>query len=125
MPKCVLVVDDDVSLVQMVRRALEGEGLEVTTAANGAEALLQVEARRPDAMILDVGMPVLGGFDTLRLLRQKPETEALPIIILTARGGPGDIAQGWSGGVDMYLTKPFSLEELLTATRRLLEGDSG
>jgi DNA-binding response OmpR family regulator len=120
MTKRVLVVDDEVATVKMVQLALEGEGLDVTTATNGAECLLQVNASRPDLVILDVTMPVLDGFETLRALRQHEGTKDLPVIMLTARAADEDVLRGWSTGVDLYLTKPFTIEELLTATRRML-----
>jgi DNA-binding response OmpR family regulator len=126
MTKRVLVVDDELATVKMVQLALEGEGLGVATAANGAECLLQVNASRPDLVILDVAMPVLDGFEALRALRQQEGTRDLPVIMLTARTADEDVLRGWSTGVDLYLTKPFSIEELLTATRRILAttGDS-
>jgi DNA-binding response OmpR family regulator len=120
MTKRVLVVDDEVATVKMVQLALEGEGLDVTTATNGAECLLQVNASRPDLVILDVAMPVLDGFETLRALRQHEGTTDLPVIMLTARAADEDVLRGWSTGVDLYLTKPFTIEELLIATRRML-----
>jgi len=71
-------------------------------------------------------MPVLDGFEALRALRQQEGTRDLPVIMLTARTADEDVLRGWSTGVDLYLTKPFSIEELLTATRRILAttGDS-
>jgi DNA-binding response OmpR family regulator len=122
MAKHVLVVDDELATAKMVKLALEGEGLDVSTAANGAECLLQVSTSRPDLVILDVTMPVLDGFETLRALRQREATKDLPVIMLTARAAAEDVLRGWSTGVDMYLAKPFSIEELLAATRRLLAG---
>jgi len=65
-------------------------------------------------------MPVLDGFETLRALRQHEGTKDLPVIMLTARAADEDVLRGWSTGVDLYLTKPFTIEELLTATRRML-----
>ncbi len=120
MAKRILVVDDEPPTVKMVQLALEGEGLEVTTATNGAECLVQVDASRPDLVILDIAMPVLDGFETLRALRRQEGTKDLPVIMLTARAADEDVLRGWSTGVDFYLTKPFSIDELLVATRRVL-----
>ena len=95
--------------------------IEVTAAANGAECLLAVHAQYPDLIILDVMMPVLDGFQTLRLLKEKPATASIPVIMLTVRGSDAEVLQGWSDGVDLYLTKPFETSELIASTQRLLE----
>ena len=120
MAKRILVVDDEPATVKMVQLVLEGEGCEVTTASNGTECLQKVTSNRPDLIILDVAMPVLDGFETLRALRQDAATQDLPVIMLTARTADEDVVRGWSTGVDLYLTKPFSIDELLTAVRRIL-----
>jgi DNA-binding response OmpR family regulator len=117
----VLVVDDDPGVVRLVRANLQVEGFEVTAAANGAECLLAVDAQYPDLIILDVMMPVLDGFQTLRLLKEKPETASIPIIMLTVRGSDADVLHGWANGVDLYLTKPFETSELIASTKRILE----
>lgn len=121
MSKRVLVVDDDPPTVRMIQLALEREGMDVATAANGAECLLAVESDQPDLVILDVMMPVLDGFETLRVLREKEETKHLPVIMLTARREDRDVLRGWMSGVDLYLTKPFQMDELVTAASRILE----
>jgi DNA-binding response OmpR family regulator len=120
MARRVLVVDDEPPTVQLIRTALEREGLEVGTAGNGAEALLAIESDPPDLVILDVIMPVVDGFETLRLLRKNPKTKALPVIMLTARREDEDVLQGWMTGVDLYLTKPFEIDDLLLAAKRIL-----
>jgi DNA-binding response OmpR family regulator len=118
----VLVVDDHLATVQLVKSALEGLGMEVRTAGNGAECLLAVEKRRPDLIILDVMMPVMDGFQTLQVLQQSPEAKDIPVIMLTARADDCDIAYGWRWGVSSYLTKPFSVDHLVALVRRVLEG---
>ncbi len=117
----VLVVDDHQPTVQLIRSALEGMGLEVRTASNGAEGLLAVYQEKPDLVILDVMMPVLDGFQTLKVLQESPETRGLPVIMLTARSSDIDIARGWRSGVTSYLTKPFSLDHLASMVRRVLQ----
>ena len=121
MARQVLVVDDHQPTVQLIRSALEGLGLEVRTAGNGAEALLAVDEEKPDLVILDVMMPVLDGFQTLKVLQESPETRELPVIMLTARSSDIDVAHGWRSGVTSYLTKPFSLDQLVSMVRRVLE----
>ena len=121
MSKRVLVVDDEPSVVRVLRSALELEGFGVSTAANGAECLLAAEANLPDLIVLDLNMPVMDGFQTLRVLRDKPETRSIPVIVLTARVEDADVVQALMTGADLYLMKPFEAPELLAAVNRLLE----
>jgi DNA-binding response OmpR family regulator len=121
MAKLVLAVDDEIPTLKLIQKALEAHGLEVATAANGAEALLAIQQRRPDLVILDVMMPVLDGFQTLRSLRENEATEHLPVIMLTARREDKDVTRGWATGADFYLTKPFDIKELVAVVDRLLE----
>jgi DNA-binding response OmpR family regulator len=120
--KCVLVVDDHPPTLQLIRSSLEGQGLRVRTAMNGAAALLAIDEERPDLVILDVMMPVLDGFQTLDALQSSEETRDLPVIMLTARSSDRDVAHGWRSGVTSYLTKPFSIDQLLKLVERVLEG---
>lgn len=120
----VLVVDDHAPTVQVIQSALEGMGLEVRTAANGAECLLVIDNGRPDLVILDVIMPVLDGFQTLQIMQQSSEMKDIPVIMLTARSSDEDIAHGWQFRVTSYLTKPFSIDNLTTLVRRVLEGSA-
>jgi DNA-binding response OmpR family regulator len=121
MQKRVLVVDDHPPTVRLIRKALEQEGVRVTSARNGAECLLAIEDERPDLLILDVIMPVLDGFQTLRVLREREETKDLRVIVLSIRSDDQDILKGLSTGADIYVTKPFKMEELLLAAKRLLQ----
>ena len=121
MAKRVLVVDDDPPIVRLLRKCLEQHGLEVATACDGAACLLAIESQRPDLVILDVMMPVMDGFQALRVLREKPETRDLPVILLTARKEDIDVARGWSTGADFYLTKPVALDEFVLVVRRILQ----
>ena len=121
MAKLVLAVDDEIPTLKLIQKALDTHGLEVATASNGAEALLAIQQRRPDLVILDVMMPVLDGFQTLRSLRENEATEHLPVIMLTARREDRDVTRGWATGADFYLTKPFEIKELLAVVDRLLE----
>lgn len=120
MAKKVLVVDDHPPTVKLIRSALEEEGLSVQEAANGAECLLAVERERPELIVLDVIMPVMDGFQTLRVLRERSDTKRIPVIILSIRSTDQDILNGMSIGADMYITKPFQMNELVTAVRRIL-----
>jgi two-component system response regulator MprA len=114
----VLVVDDDAGVRQAVGRALAFEGYEVTQAGDGSEALRLIASSRPDAMVLDVVMPEVGGLEVCRELRATGDD--LPVLVLTARHSVADRVAGLDAGADDYLVKPFALEELLARLRALL-----
>lgn len=114
----VLVVDDEPNIVDVVSMALRFQGFEVATAGTGDEALTQVEAFRPQIMILDVMLPDMTGFDVAdRLGAQRSH---VPIVFLTARDATEDKLRGLTSGGDDYVTKPFSLEELVARIRVIL-----
>ena len=112
-----LVVDDDPDVRDSLRRSLEFEGYEVTTAADGAEALCRLTG--VDLAILDLMMPNVDGSEACRRLRAAGER--LPVLMLTARDALGDKVTGLDAGADDYLVKPFALEELLARVRALLK----
>ncbi len=114
----ILVVDDDQSVRDSLRRSLEFNGYTVTLAHDGAEALASIGQASPDALVIDVMMPRLDGLETTRALRTAGND--LPILVLTARDSVGDRVEGLDAGADDYLTKPFALEELLARLRALL-----
>jgi two-component system response regulator MprA len=114
----VLVVDDDPQLREALTRALQLDGYDVATAANGAKALEALAQQRPDVMVLDVMMPYVGGLDVCRSLRDRGDR--LPILVLTARDEISDRVAGLDAGADDYLTKPFALDELRARLRALL-----
>jgi two-component system, OmpR family, response regulator len=114
----VLVVEDEVKMAALVRRGLSEEGLTVDVAASGEKAVGMVRASSYDAIVLDVILPGIDGFETCRQLR----TEGVwtPVLMLTARGALEDRVAGLDGGADDYLTKPFSFAELLARLRALV-----
>jgi two-component system response regulator MprA len=114
----ILVVDDDPAVLDSLRRSLSFNGYDVDVAVDGADALAQIGAQQPDALVIDVMMPRLDGLDTTRALRTAGND--LPILVLTARDAVADRVDGLDAGADDYLTKPFSLEELLARIRALL-----
>jgi two-component system OmpR family response regulator len=118
----VLVVEDDVPLAAAMRRALRGAGVVTDVATNGADALWMARSGY-DAMVLDVLLPDVDGFETCRRLRA--DGVWLPIIMLTARDGVEDRVRGLDEGADDYLTKPFSLAELLARLRALTRRGMG
>lgn len=114
----VLVVDDEQSILELISMALRYQGFEVETAATGREALAAVKSFRPHLMVLDVMLPDMEGFDVAQ--RLGAQRNGVPIIFLTARDSTEDKVRGLSGGGDDYMTKPFSLEELVARIRTIL-----
>jgi two-component system phosphate regulon response regulator PhoB len=116
----VLVVEDEAALVTLLRYNLEREGFAVLEAPDGDEALLQAREQKPDLILLDWMLPLVSGIEVCRQLRRHPETRAIPIIMLTARGEEGDKLRGLDSGADDYVTKPFSPSELIARIRAVL-----
>ena len=114
----IMVVDDDRSVRESLRRSLEFNGYEVAVANDGVEALARINQIGPDAMIVDVMMPRLDGIETTRALRAAGND--VPILVLTARDAVSDRVDGLDAGADDYLAKPFALEELLARVRAML-----
>ncbi|MBV8532123.1 MAG: response regulator [Candidatus Eremiobacteraeota bacterium] len=113
----ILVVDDDRNLRKIITANLELAGYDVTTAANGAEALQLLDEVNPDLVILDVMMPVMDGYETTRRIRHHGTNSNVPIILLTAKGEVEDKIEGFDAGADDYITKPFGPQELLARVR--------
>lgn len=110
----ILVVDDELNLLQALRRSLELESYQVVSASDGQEALRVFYSERPDLLILDVMMPGMDGWQVCRRVREMSD---VPIIILTAKVEKNDVVHGFSLGADDYITKPFHLKELLARVR--------
>ncbi len=115
--KRILVVDDETRMIGFIRMNLELEGFQVLEAHNGLEALEMIRTQLPDLVILDVMMPELDGFETLRILREFSNT---PVIMLTAKGEEDDRVFGLELGADDYITKPFGPRELSSRVRAVL-----
>jgi DNA-binding response OmpR family regulator len=115
--KLILVVDDEQRMINFIRMNLELEGHRVIEAHNGLEALEAVRTKLPDIVLLDVMMPELDGFTTLRMLR---EFSTIPVIMLTAKGEENDKVYGLELGADDYITKPFGPRELSSRVRAVL-----
>ncbi len=120
MPLTILVVDDDVGTRLSISDYLELSGYSVITANDGQEALAMVEEFHPDLMVTDIVMPRMNGYELVRQVRQKPRFRLLPVILLTARTRTQERILGYQSGCDLYLPKPFELEELGAAIRNLL-----
>ena len=126
----VLIVDDVVSNVLLLKILLQKEGFQICTANNGVVCIELAKSEKPDLILLDVMMPEMNGYDTATVLKQNPETKDIPIIFLTALNTPGDLVKGFQVGANDFLTKPFNKEELvmrvnqqisLVAAKRIIE----
>ncbi len=117
-PVTVLVVDDEPVLAEMVSMALRYEGWNIATAGDGSSAIAAARAQRPDVVVLDVMLPDMSGLDVLHKLRK--ENPRLPVLLLTAKDAVEDRIAGLTAGGDDYVTKPFSIEEVVLRLRALL-----
>jgi two-component system phosphate regulon response regulator PhoB len=119
-PTHVLVVEDEEALAQLLKYNLEKEGYRVTTATDGEEALVLAEETPPDLVVLDWMLPKAPGIEVCRRLRARQETRNTPIVMLTARTEESDRIRGLDVGADDYITKPFSMNELLARLRAVM-----
>lgn len=113
--KTILVADDNAVSRELVREALEGAGYRVVEAVDGGEALAKALEAPPDLALLDIRMPVLDGYQTVRAMRQDPRLTALPVIALTAFAMQGDREKALAAGFDGYLAKPIQIATLRSA----------
>jgi DNA-binding response OmpR family regulator len=116
--KRILIVEDEVALLNGLRDNLEYDGYEVLTAADGEAGLAAIRDRKPDLVLLDIILPKMNGFEVCR--RARRERIQIPILMLTARSEEADRVRGFDCGTDDYLTKPFSVPELLGRVRAIL-----
>jgi CheY-like chemotaxis protein len=106
--KKILIAEDNAVNRELLRELLEARGFEVVEACNGQEALAKVEETQPDILLLDLGMPVLDGFGTVRKIRENPRWASLPVVAVTAYAMHGDQEKTMEAGFDGYLSKPIS-----------------
>lgn len=116
----ILIVEDEDSIVTLLRYNLESRGFRVSSAADGEEGLAMIEDEPPDLLILDWMLPFASGIEVCRQIRRRPETRRLPIIMLTAKGEEADRIRGLDSGADDYVSKPFSPSEVVARVRALL-----
>src|SRR5258706_10597640 len=115
-----MVIEDEKEIRDLVRYNLERAGFRVALAEDGDSGLERLFASRPDALVLDLMLPVRNGLEVLREVRDEPSTRDLPVLVLTARGTEMDKLLGFEHGADDYLTKPFSPRELVARLQALL-----
>jgi DNA-binding response OmpR family regulator len=121
----ILVVDDEPDVIELVSFNLTGSGFEVVSAENGLRALQKVRQSPPDLIVLDLMMPELDGMEVCKILRRDPATATIPILMLTAKAGEVDRILGLEMGADDYLTKPFSIRELVLRVKNLIRRRQG
>jgi two-component system alkaline phosphatase synthesis response regulator PhoP len=120
MPEKILIVDDEKAIVDLISYNLEKEGFATIKAYDAESALELVKAVKPDLVILDLMLPGIRGLEVCKFIRKNPDTEALPIIMLTAKGDQVDKILGFEMGADDYITKPFNVRELIARVRAVL-----
>jgi len=120
MAKKILIVDDEPNIVTALEYLLQKNGYEVLLARDGEAALKQVEAHRPDLVLLDVMMSLKSGYEVCQRMRERPDWQHIKIIMLSAKGREAEVSKGLSLGADSYVTKPFSNQELLARIGALL-----
>ncbi|OPX87567.1 MAG: Alkaline phosphatase synthesis transcriptional regulatory protein PhoP [Pelotomaculum sp. PtaB.Bin104] len=123
MPR-ILVVEDEKSILELVRYNLEREGFSVITALDGVQGLALARSQTPDLIVLDVMLPGMNGLDVCRELRHSEQTENLPIVMLSARADELDRVLGLEMGADDYVTKPFSTRDLISRIKARLCSES-
>ena len=116
----ILVTEDELSISKMLEFRLHSLGHEILLATDGVQALELIDSDRPDLVLLDVMMPVMGGIQVLRKLKEDKQTSDIPVIILSAKGQEKDIVTGLEHGAFDYSTKPFSFPELIARIDRAL-----
>src|SRR5688572_18100270 len=107
----ILAVDDESDVLLIIKTALMSEGFAVQTATNGPDAISRAAEMKPDLIVLDMMMPEMSGFETLRKLRDSPDTVATPVIMLTGVSDKGKIREALDLGIDYYIVKPFEFHD--------------
>ena len=121
MPLLILIADDDLGIRVTVKDYLELHGYAVIAAGSGEEALSMLDTYHPHLLVSDIRMPNTNGYELVRRLRERPQFRLLPVVFLTERGSTQERIQGYQVGCDVYLPKPFEMEELRAVIRNLLE----
>ena len=119
--KRVLLVEDDAALVALVSKALSANGYDVETARDGVEGLTKLDKAPPNLVIIDVMMPQLDGMTFVRAIKSHKGTRHIPVIFLTAKSDSRSVVEGINLGAKFYITKPFSIDDLLSKVARALK----
>lgn len=120
MSDIILIVDDEITTLKLIKMVLQREGYRVATATSGAEGLRKAEDLQPALMLLDIVLPGMDGFQVCQYLRKNPKTANLPVIMFSGLDRPADQRNAFKAGGDDYLTKPVKMVDLLEKIRALL-----
>lgn len=120
----ILAVDDENDVLLIIKTALISEGYDVTTATSGPDAISKASENVPDLIVLDMMMPEMSGFDTLRRLREIPNTQKVPVIMLTGISDKGKIREALDLGIDYYIVKPFEFHDLISKVKLAISDSS-
>ncbi len=120
MSKKIVLAEDEPQIARLIEFKLKKEGYSVTWKENGEEALKAIKEDKPDIILLDIMMPVMGGYEVLRRLKEDENLKSVPVIMLTARAQEKDVVKGIAMGAEDYITKPFHPAELLVRVKRIL-----
>jgi len=121
MPKKILIVDDEPSIIVPVQFLMEQNGYDVMVAFSGEEAMEIIAEKKVDLILLDIMLPVIDGFEVCQRVRENPQWHKIKIILLTALGSDANVEKGLALGADAYITKPFSNIEIVDKVKGLLE----
>ncbi|MGK5094656.1 response regulator [Deltaproteobacteria bacterium TL4] len=116
----IMIVDDEKPIRELVAFRLENQGFQCTNVENGTEALRVIRTNRPSLVILDVMLPDINGLEVCKTIKSNPETQAIKVLLLSAKGQQEDQDKGFAAGADAYITKPFLAKQLLNAMERVL-----
>ncbi len=123
--KKVLIVEDDRDISLLVKHNLQKIGLEVFEADDGAKGLALIKSLKPDLVILDLMLPSIDGFEVLRQLKRDGDGVKIPVVIMSAKTGPGAIIKAFQLGIADYLPKPFNIGELISRVRKIIKTEGG
>ena len=120
MTSTILVVEDEITTLKLIKWVLQREGYHVVTATNGSEGLRKAREHQPDLLLLDIVMPGMDGFQVCQYIRRDPATAKMPVIVFSSLNRPADQRQAFEAGGDDYITKPVAIAELLDKVRAAL-----
>lgn len=121
MPRKILVIEDDLDMLELVVTSLKGADYEVLEAAEGEQGLEKARTEKPDAVVLDLAMPKMNGYEVCKALHDDPATSHIKVIVTSAKSYPSDIKAAMSVGALSYLVKPYSIKDLLGTIGKLWE----
>lgn len=120
-PKTIMVIEDEPEMAEMFAEMMRISGFAVLKSEGGSLALSQIVEEQPDAIVMDLMMPDISGYEIISFLRRDPQLSRIPVVVVTARGLPADIKLGMDAGVSAYLTKPVTFQELRTAVDQAIQ----